>query len=213
MYARRHSDLLLSLLDRLHCFSQRFAGRQIERDSRCRELPLMVDGKRRARASERSKGAQRNIGSVRRMHIDVFERIWSTLKVRPDLKHNVILVQLREHGGDLSLAEGVVEGVVDRLRLYAQARGGVTVDVESSLQTAALLVTSNVAELRDLPELVHQLRGERVQLVQVRVFQRVLVLRAADAVLNRQVLNRLHVERDAFNLLQIGLEPLNDLGG
>ena len=33
-----------------------------------------------------------------------------------DLQHHVVLVQLREDGGDLALAEGVVERVVDGLR-------------------------------------------------------------------------------------------------
>ena len=38
----------------------------------------------------------------------------------------------------------------------------------------------------------------------VRIFQAVLVLRAADAVFHRQILHRLHVQRDAVNLASFG---------
>ena len=38
------------------------------------------------------------------------------LELRLHFEHHVVLVQLREDGGDLALAEGVVERVVDRLR-------------------------------------------------------------------------------------------------
>ena len=48
------------------------------------------------------------------------------------LQDDAVLVQLREDGGDLPLAEGVVEGVVDHLRRDAQARGGVAVDVSAA---------------------------------------------------------------------------------
>ena len=37
-----------------------------------------------------------------------------------DLQHHVMLVELAEDGRDLALAEGVVEGVVDRLRGHAR---------------------------------------------------------------------------------------------
>ena len=41
---------------------------------------------------------------------------------------DVILVELREHGRDLALAEGVVERVVDMCGRDAEARSGVAVD-------------------------------------------------------------------------------------
>ena len=50
------------------------------------------------------------------------------LEVGLHFQHHVVLVQLREHGRDLPLAEGVVERVVDHLRRDAEARGGVAVD-------------------------------------------------------------------------------------
>ena len=43
-------------------------------------------------------------------------------------EHDAVLVQLREHGRDLALAEGVVERVVDRLRRDAEPRRRIAVD-------------------------------------------------------------------------------------
>ena len=45
-----------------------------------------------------------------------------------DFEHDVILVELGEHGGHLALAEGVVERVVDGLGQNAEAGSGVAVD-------------------------------------------------------------------------------------
>ena len=43
--------------------------------------------------------------------------------------------------------------------------------------------------------------------------RRVLILRAADAVFDGQVLHRLHVERDAGDLRQLRLQAADDFGG
>ena len=47
------------------------------------------------------------------------------LELRRDFQHHVILVELREHGRHLALAERVVERVVDQLRRDAEPRSGV----------------------------------------------------------------------------------------
>ncbi len=52
-----------------------------------------------------------------------------------------------------------------------------------------------------------------VQFVRVRIFERVLILGAADAVIDREILHRLHVELDALDLGQLWLKPADDLGG
>ena len=49
------------------------------------------------------------------------------------------------------------------------------------------------------------------ELGRIRVLERVLILRAADTVLDREVLNRLHIERDALNVLQLRLQAADDL--
>ena len=61
----------------------------------------------------------------------------------------MILVELREDGGDLPLAKGIVEGVVDVGRKNPESRGGVAVDGELSKETLIQLVARDVAKLRE----------------------------------------------------------------
>ena len=55
-------------------------------------------------------------------------------------------------------------------------------------------------------QLVDKFRGPQIQFIRVRIFQRVLELRAADAVFDRQVLHRLHVQRDAIDFFEFRLQ-------
>ena len=113
----------------------------------------------------------------------------------------MILVQLGVHGVDLALAEGVVEGVVEGGRRDAQPRGGDAVDHQGDGARAGLLIGGDIFEFRQLLQLVDELVGPLVQLVDVRIFERVLILRAAHAVVDGDVLHRLHVQLDARHLL------------
>ena len=72
-----------------------------------------------------------------------------------------------------------------------------------------MLVRGQIAQLRQRLQLLHQLRRPEIQLIRVGVFERVLILRAADAVFDGQVLDRLHVKRDAINARQFGLQALH----
>ena len=56
------------------------------------------------------------------------------LKLRRDFHDHVILVQPRVNVGDLALAEGVVQRVVDLLHIDAQARGGIAIDDQRGFQ-------------------------------------------------------------------------------
>ena len=76
--------------------------------------------------------AERNLRAVGRLHIEIVQRGGVGLEVGPDLHHDVVLVELGEDGGDLALAEGVVERVVDVGHGDAQPRRGVAVDDQLS---------------------------------------------------------------------------------
>ena len=80
-------------------------------------------------------------------------------------------------------------------------------------QALVLLVGGDVAQLGQRLQLLDQPRRPLRQLLRVGVFEAVLVLRAADAVFHRQVLHRLHVERDALDLGQLGLQAPDDVAG
>ena len=122
----------------------------------------------------------------------------------------MILVELRIHGVDLALTEGVVEGVVDGGGRDSEARGGGAVDDERCGRTAELLVGYDVGQLRKFLQARHEVAGHGVELVLVRILERVLILGAADPVIDREVLYRLHVQLDAFHLLELGTEAIDD---
>ena len=72
--------------------------------------------------------------------IDVIQLAGMLPKVGLDLQNDAVLVQLGEDGGDLPLAEGVVERVVDHLRRDPEPRRRVAIDRERQLETAVLLI-------------------------------------------------------------------------
>ena len=105
---------------------------------------------------------------------------------------DVVAVELREVLRDLPLAERVVERVVDQLRRDAEARGLIAVDRRASASCPAIcwsVATSRSSGKR--LQLVEHLRRPGVELVEVGVLQRVLVLRARGAAADVHVLRRL----------------------
>src|SRR5580704_16062033 len=132
---------------------------------------------------------------------------WIALKARQRFEHDVILVQLGIESRNLALAEGVVERVVDHVGGDAHARSCHAVDHQSLCQSTHLLVGGHVAQLRNTLEFFYEPRGPQVQFVQIGIFQRELILRAAHAVFDREVLHGLHVERHAVDLLNLWLQP------
>jgi len=94
----------------------------------------VVDDERRALGLETREGGQghgRTAG--RRADVDRAQRVRGLLELRLRLQHHVPLVHGKEHGGHLSLAERVVQRVVDDLRRETQARGGVAIDDDGGL--------------------------------------------------------------------------------
>src|SRR5205823_6361651 len=72
---------------------------------------------------------------------------------------------------------------------------------------------SDVSQFRQCRKLLRQLRRPEAQLGWIGVFQAVLKLRAAHAILHGQVLDRLHEQIDALDLGQLRLQPANDVAG
>ena len=71
--------------------------------------------------------------------------------------------------------------------------------IERSGQAGGLLIGGKVAQFRNDRQPGHQLAAQKFSSCEVGIFQGVLVLRAAYAVLNGQVLHGLHEERDAID--------------
>ena len=146
------------------------------------------------------------------MHIDIVEVLGRELMIGGDLEHNVILVELGEDRRDQPLPEGVVKGVIDHLRGHAQPRSGVAIYHEVGFKTAGTLITGNVPQLGNLLQPLQELGYVIGQLLGVGIFKCVLILRAADPVLDGNVLYRLHVEDDPGNLADVRLQTTNNVG-
>ena len=89
---------------------------------------------------------QRNeLAGGRRPHIDLIERLRAALQPRQYLEDEVIRVvgEILRH---LALAEGVVEGVVDLLRLNAEALRRGAIDGERRGGAGDLLVGGDIAQ-------------------------------------------------------------------
>ena len=121
----------------------------------------------------------------------------------------MILVQLREQGRDLALAEAIVQRVVDILCRNAETRSGRAVIAQGRLASLGLLIASDVGELRQLLESREEFRHITAEFLRARILQTVLVLRAADDILDRDVLHRLHVETDAVDRIDGRLQVAN----
>ncbi len=144
------------------------------------------------------------------MHVDILQRVGILLELRIHFEHDVILVQLRENRGHLPLPERVIQRVVNRLRQNSQPGCCVAINREGGLHPALLLIAGHVGQLIQISQFIDQFRSPLGKLVSVRVFHRVLELRAADAVFHGQVLHGLQIKGDSLHIGQTCIEPAND---
>ena len=128
------------------------------------------------------------------------------MKSRLRLEHHPILIQLRENGRDLALAKGIVERVIEYLRRDTEARGGAAVYHQARQQPLVLLIIGDIPQHRQGLELLHEPGCPFAELLGIGIFQTVLKLRPAYTVFDRQVLHRLHEQRDTFDFGQTWLE-------
>ena len=124
----------------------------------------------------------------------------------------MVLVELRIHRIDLALPEGVIQSVVDRRRSNPEPRRSPAIDDQRNRETTGLLVGRNVFQLGQTLELRYKSIRPVVELIGIRIFEGVLILRAAYAVVDRDVLHRLHIERNSLHVLQILLQPAHQIG-
>ena len=94
-----------------------------------------------------------------------------------------------------------------------EPRGGVAVDLDRDVRRGDLLVGGDVLQLRQLSASPLDDRRPVVELVDIGVGQRVLVLGAAQAPADADVLPRLHEEFGALDRRHLGAQALDDLVG
>ncbi len=206
-HADRHADVFLGLLDRVDRLAERGARRQVERHRRRRELPEMLDFERRRLLLDLGDRRHRHLAvhRGRGRQVDRAQRTQRLLHHRVGFEDHPVLVRLGEDRRDDALAERVVERIVDGRRGDAKARGGRAVDVDIGGKAVVGKGAGDILDLRDLVEALQQLWHPGREFRRVRVFEHELVLRAADRCVDRQILHRLHVERDAGDLGDLAL--------
>ena len=91
-------------------------------------------------------------------------------------------------------------------RQDSQPRGGVAVDHEAGLQSLVLLVEATSRNCGNDFSLSISLRSPLGEFLRVGIFDRILILRPAHAVFHRQVLHRLHEQRDPIHLRELRLQ-------
>ena len=116
---------------------------------------------------------------------------------RIGLQHHAVLVGLGEDGGDLALAETVVQHVLHRLHGHAQPGGSGAVHLDIAAQPDGLLVGGEVPQAGLGLQPLQQRRRPGGELRLVGIHQRVLELGAADAGADLDVLHRLEKHGDA----------------
>src|SRR6202000_2507415 len=100
--------------------------------------------------------------------------------------------------------------IIDRGGRYAEAGRLIAVDVDENREPLRRQVAGYIGELRKLVQLVDQLRRPFSELRRVGILKDKLILRSADSALDGEVLDRLHIKRDAGQRSRAVLEPLHD---
>src|SRR5262245_30220060 len=160
-----------------------------------------------------SEGAERHGAAVGGAHVKIGEVMRILLKTGLGLENDMVLVQLSKYRGHLALAEGIVKRVVERLRRNAKPGRGLAIDNQTRLQSLVLLVAGHVAQDGQRLQPFDKARHPHAEFPRVGVFKAVLKLGPAHTVFYREILYRLHEERDAFDLRKLGLEPANHVAG
>ncbi len=189
-------------------------ARHVEGDRVGGELAQVIDEQGLGAQLDVRDGRERHLAARGRGHIDLVERLGRQLHAGAGLHDHPVLVGLGEDGGDDPLAEGVVERAVDRGGGDAEARGRVAVDDDVGAArpcwawSVATSASCGSCWSRSISLGIHSARAAGI-----RAFEHHLVLGAADAVVDRQVLDRLHVGRDPDDAGDLRLQALDDLGG
>ena len=145
------------------------------------------------------EGAEWHQFLVCRPHIDGLE----TLGVLPELRvyghDHAVLIQRPVHGGDLTLAKGIIERIVDHGGADAQPRRRGAVDDQRRFEAADLLVGVDVGHGWQGADFAQDTRRPFIEFVDVVALQGELVLGTGGASAHAQILLHLHDESGTGN--------------
>src|SRR5262249_4384683 len=107
----------------------------------------------------------------------------------------------------------VVERIVDGGGGDPEARCGRAVDQDIGGKPVFRVIARDPFDLWKLLQALEQFRDPYREFAGVGVLEYEIVLRPADRCVDRQILDRLHVERDAGNVSRFPLQPSNYIAG
>ena len=90
----------------------------------------MVDQQRGVALLQRRRAGQPHWRATFALHEQLFQRLRTQAVARLRFQHHAVLAGLGEDGGNLPLAEGVVQRIGDVRDLDTQARRRVAIDVQ-----------------------------------------------------------------------------------
>ena len=147
------------------------------------------------------------------LDVNIVQAVGTRLELGQDLQDDVVLIRLRVESIDLPLPECVVKGGTNLVGIDVETRGGGAVIFHMSADSIRLLIRNHVGDFWELAEFCDKFHRPVVEFVNVGILERILVLRPADAVVDRQILNRLQVQMNSGNLLRALLQASDDGGG
>ena len=146
-------------------------------------------------------------------NVDLVQRARVLPVAGRDLHHDVILVERIVDGRDLTLAEGVIERVVDRAKGKPKPHRSVAVDREIGLEAAELLIGVDVLDDVVPHQRLGQLPRPGVEFRGLVREQRILIRGVALPSAGSQVRDREHEEPRARDLRELAAQPRHDLVG
>ncbi|MNX62827.1 hypothetical protein D3C86_938040 [compost metagenome] len=212
---RRHADIGLGLIEHDHRIAQRHAGREVERKVGGREHAIVGDGQRAdGWCVEFCQRRQRHhLAAQGRAQVEIVETFGLAALLGVQFQNHVVLVDLGLEFVDLALAECVVQRFVDIAGGQTKTRRSAAVDADVSDAAAQLQVIGNIAERRISPQFFRQALGPGAQGRAIVALEHVLILGAARAGAEVDVLPCTQVQDDARHFHQLRANPVDELAG
>ncbi|MNT38360.1 hypothetical protein D3C72_1745490 [compost metagenome] len=175
----------------------------------------MGDGQRAdGRRIEPGQGRQRHhFPAQGRAQVEVVEAFGLAALLGIQFQDHVVLVDLGLEFIDLTLAESIVQGFVDVTGGEAETCSGATVDADVGDAAAQLQVVGNIAERRVAAQFFRQALRPCREGRAVVALEYVLILRAARAGAEVDVLAGAQIEDDAGDFHQLRTDAVDKLAG
>src|SRR6516165_4078966 len=173
----------------------------------------MVDGQCLHLRDEAGECAQWDLCTTGPDHEYLGQRCRIVLELGLDFENELVLAGRGVEVRDLALAARVVQRLGDQRGRDAHAGRGIAIDLDCEVGCGYLQIGGDILKFGHL---LHRLLDDRcpmIELLYIRVGQRVLIERAAEPPADTDVLPGLHVEFDPFDFGYFGSQALNDLVG